>query len=128
MVRWLAERAVAVRPVPNATAGSATRPNATPPVCVLGAIAMAAYGEPVDAPFECDRPEWRDFARAAVFFTDYLDIRHIDFHPEMSIVDLICGPDVGDWNDQDGRTTEQVIAALIAAADDWDSTHGGAAK
>jgi hypothetical protein len=33
---------------------------------------------------------------------------------------------VFDWNDEHGRTGDDVIATLRAAADDWDRVHGGA--
>lgn len=91
----------------------------TPPADVLGAIAMVVYGTPVDDPTDIALICWRDFADAAVTLADHLGIT-ADF-------DTDAGFDIEatiyDWNDDPGRTADEVIAALNAAAIAWDSAY-----
>ena len=82
---------------------------ATPPACAVGAIAMAAYGHPVDAPSLHTEPEVKDFHRAVDALDGYLQDTH--------------AADLYTWNDTPGRTADQVITALQAAAGWWDRTH-----
>jgi hypothetical protein len=91
--------------------------NPTPPACLMGALAMAAFGQrlPTDA---WQWPEWADYKRAEDILLDHLG----RLHPPTSDDDY-PEPGLGDWNDQPDRTAKQVIAALAACADDWDDTH-----
>ena len=79
----------------------------TPAACLVGALGMVCYGGPVDAPAQqFDDPGFDDFQAAYAFMSAYLD---------------------GDgglygFNDTRGRTADQVIQALKAAAEDWDNT------
>jgi hypothetical protein len=89
-----------------------------PPACAAGAIRVAVCGEPVsDLVDQGDRrPQAQDVIMAQRVLAAYLDHEFLPW--EASSLDI-----VGDWNDEDGRTTEQVIAALNAAADEWDLFH-----
>ena len=91
-----------------------------PAACVVGAIGIAAYGYATSNPYGDyhDHAGRRLFGRAVDFFDD-----HVVLHHDPSRDDMVSG--IG-WNDDPRRTAEQVIAALEAAADDWDRTHGGA--
>ncbi|MEH1164627.1 hypothetical protein V6V47_04480 [Micromonospora sp. CPCC 205539] len=81
----------------------------TPRACVSGAVAMAAYGTATDFPFGVDRPERPDFRAALGVLRDFLD--------------LGCTSRLFGWNDKPGRTADEVITTLTAAADRWDSLH-----
>jgi hypothetical protein len=81
----------------------------TPAACTVGAIGMACYGGPVDAPaLNFDDPGWADFDKAVAYLDLYLLHRH--------------DSDVYSFNDTKGRTAEQVTAALRSAADEWEHT------
>ncbi|WP_446213995.1 DUF6197 family protein [Micromonospora sp. IBSANI012] len=88
----------------------------TPAACTVGAIGMVCYGGPVDAPAQMfDAPEFVDFEAAVTLLDTYLR----EIYP--------CDMGVYSFNDTPGRTRDEVIAALNAAADGWDRTNGGAA-
>jgi hypothetical protein len=97
----------------------AFQPNAEqpfPPACAHGAIAAAAYGHPTIAPHSVDGELYRVFALAVDVFDGYLadlygDVQHYEGRAGTS------------WNDEPDRTAEEVIAALNAAADQYDDTH-----
>ncbi|MEH1055892.1 hypothetical protein V6U89_11850 [Micromonospora sp. CPCC 206171] len=96
----------------------ATSGSFTPPACLVGAVGMVCYGGPVDAPaLNHADPGYPDFA----FALDVAEaqIGHTNPDPEH------C--DAYGFNDAPGRTADQVIALLRAAADQWDRTNGGAA-
>jgi hypothetical protein len=86
----------------------------TPKACAHGAIAIAAYGSPVEIPSHANRAERPDFAVAAAIFDDYI---RVVVAPTTDDPDDLAGIW---WNDADGRTATEVIAALRAAADDYD--------
>ncbi|MEU7654882.1 hypothetical protein AB0C41_23030 [Micromonospora taraxaci] len=94
----------------------ATSGSFTPPACLVGAVGMVCYGGPVDAPAQMfDAPEFVDFDAAVTLLDVYLR----EIHP--------CDIGVYSFNDTPGRTRDEAIAALNAAADAWDRTNGGAA-
>jgi hypothetical protein len=80
----------------------------TPPACAAGAIAMAAYGRCVDTPTTYAGPEKADFAVAMAVFDDWIWEHYLET--------------AYTWNDDHGRTADQVIAAVNACADDYDRT------
>lgn len=86
----------------------------TPPACALGALGMAAFGEPILVPPPTDRPGWHEHRQAANALHDYLDLPG-----DGDAVDFT----IGTWNDTPGRTVDQVIAALLATADEWEAQH-----
>lgn len=98
------------------------------PACASGAIMTAAHG--YCPPFgwisiDADpTPEADAAIRAMRVLAAWLDL---EFTPNSaycaSAIDVI-----GDWNDYDGRTLDEVIETLTDAADDWDGAHptGGA--
>jgi hypothetical protein len=98
--------------------------NDTPPACVVGALAIAAYGYPHPDP-HCDGFEpddavadsWHRFVTAEHHLHHYLGLRPID--PDSTDPETLY-----DWNDEDTRTGAEVIATLRAAAADYP---GGAA-
>jgi hypothetical protein len=97
-------------------------PEPFPPACAIGAINMATYGRCIiSADDHTDDPEADQVIRALRVFASTLDPDYDPF--ETSAVDLI-----GDWNDQPGRTRTDVVEALTAAADDWDTAHTGGAR
>jgi hypothetical protein len=81
----------------------------TPRACASGALAMAAYGSPIEVPFIADRPERADYRAALRALMDYLDLNGAS--------------EVFLWNDGPGRTAAEVIDALNAAAHTWDALH-----
>ncbi|MEO3781314.1 hypothetical protein ABGB16_31880 [Micromonospora sp. B11E3] len=95
----------------------------TPPACAVGAIGMATAGYRVDG-FDCLDPDThRTYHHTIDAFTDYLDTHEPLFYIDEDgfLVDehtLPCS-----WNDDPGRTAEQVITALEAAADEWERLH-----
>ena len=105
----------------SATTGT---PEFTPAACALGAIGMAAFGQriPTDAMEPKYSAQWRDYQRASNFLSDYLTLTGAIWVPDEDTEDW-DGPSVGDWNDQDGRTLADVLAALLAAADEFDRAH-----
>jgi hypothetical protein len=97
-------------------------PSITPAACALGAIGMAAFGERIpDNPDH--RPEWRDYKRATNALDDYLALTGAKNSVPVTDDDSTDSASVGDWNDAPGRTAAEVIAALNAAADDYERTH-----
>jgi hypothetical protein len=92
----------------------------TPPACVMGALAIAAYGRrlPTNA---CKQPEWADYKHAEDVLLAHLG----RLYPPASDEDF-PEPGLGDWNDQPDRTAAQVITALNSAADHWEHTHAPA--
>jgi hypothetical protein len=90
--------------------------------CALGAIGMAALGKRVqDDPEFPD--EWREYQRASNALDDYLTITGAKNTVPAPNGESPDAASVGDWNDAPGRTAEEVIAALLAAADEWERQH-----
>lgn len=90
----------------------------TPAACVVGAIGIVCYGGPVDAPAQhFEAPGWAQFEAALAFLDLYLFNRY----------GSTVAPTSYDFNDAKGRTADEVIGVLNAAADEWDRTYGGAA-
>ncbi len=88
-----------------------------PAACAQGAIGMAAFGRRIqDADENC--AEWRDYQRASNALADHLELAGATRWNHDG--DPIS---VGDWNDAAGRTAEEVIAALNAAAEEWERQH-----
>ncbi|MEU8071452.1 hypothetical protein AB0B20_17025 [Micromonospora sp. NPDC049151] len=95
----------------------------TPPACAAGAIGIASAGHRVEHFSQLDPDALADYLAAMAAFVDYLDI----FYP------LFCIDEDGylldehispySWNDDPARTAEQVVTALLAAADEWDRLH-----
>ncbi|AEV87182.1 hypothetical protein ACWT_6168 [Actinoplanes sp. SE50] len=97
-----------------------------PPACASGAIMTAATGRCL-ASGVCTLdgdPDTIAAIRALRVFAAWLDLEYTPtgFY-ETSAIDV-----VGDWNDYEGRTRDEVIETLTDAADDWDRLHhtGGA--
>jgi hypothetical protein len=99
--------------------------DAFPRACTAGAITIAAYGRCIASgicTLDEPEPEHYDAMRTMRYLADYLDGRPTedDSFPPSSI-DVI-----GDWNDHAGRTLDEIVDTLHAAADDWsDATAGG---
>ena len=99
-----------------------------PPACTSGAIMTAATGRCL-AHGMCtldgdEDPETIAALRTMRYFADWLDCESAPAEAfPVSSIDVI-----GDWNDYDGRTRDEVIEILTDAANDWDTTHatGGA--
>ncbi|GIE90884.1 DUF6197 family protein [Actinoplanes regularis] len=94
-----------------------------PPACTSGAIMTAATGRCLASGI-CtldgdENPETLTAMRAMRFFADWIDGGYIpaEGYPASSI-DVI-----GDWNDYDGRTLDEVIECLTDAANDWETTN-----
>ncbi|GAB1692785.1 hypothetical protein [Krasilnikovia sp. M28-CT-15] len=98
-----------------------------PPACASGAIMTAAAGRCLAegiGTLDPDDPEARTALTAMRVFADWLDGGYVPAEGfPASAIDVI-----GDWNDHDGRTLDEVVECLIMAADDWDRIHttGGA--
>jgi hypothetical protein len=99
-----------------------------PPACTSGAINICVIGRPALAAdvSDTDPDESAAAITAMRVFAAYLD-------PDYTFHDLTClGPSaidvIGDWNDDKGRTLDDVVQALNEAANDWETAHptGGA--
>jgi hypothetical protein len=104
--------------------------DAFPPACAIGAVNVSAHGQPILSSADGSDDDLTDAAiRAMRVFAASLDPEYSACsaeHPHIcdrSAIDII-----GDWNDEDGRTLDEVVEALTEAADDWDRIHatGGA--
>ncbi len=81
----------------------ATSGSFTPPACLVGAIGMACYGGPVDAPAQhFDDPGFLDFEEAVLHLDRYLMVED--------------GSESYEFNDAKGRTADDVITVLRKAA------------
>jgi hypothetical protein len=100
-----------------------------PPACVSGAVMTAATGRCLASGL-CtldgdEDPETIAAMRALRVFAAWLDLEYTstDFY-ETSAIDVI-----GDWNDHDGRTLDEVTETLTDAANDWDTiNHPGGVR
>jgi hypothetical protein len=97
----------------------ATTDHPTPPACAAGAIGIAATGHRVEHFSQLDA----DTLATLGALVDYLDAHEPVFFLDEDgfLVDEHGWP--FSWNDDPARTAEQVITALEAAADEWDSLH-----
>jgi hypothetical protein len=87
---------------------------AFPPACAAGAICTAATGAPTH-PQQIHGPDGRLAMAAMHHFAECLGYPPID-RPDVAYP-------IGDWNDEDGRTLDEVTMALTEAADEWDRRH-----
>jgi len=93
-----------------------------PAACQVGAIGMVCYGSQVDAPAQhFEHPGWGDFEAAVAYLDRYLAVRY-------GLDEYGFNVEAYSFNDVKGRTADQVIAALRAAADKWDAEHGSPAE
>ncbi|MGW4499488.1 DUF6197 family protein [Micromonospora sp. NPDC004336] len=95
----------------------------TPPACAVGAIGMAAAGRPLLHPVLLTQADEDTYHRAIAALVDHLDDYAPVFHVDEDgyLLDEHTSP--YSWNDDPTRTAEQVITALLAAADEWDRLH-----
>jgi hypothetical protein len=92
-----------------------------PPACTVGAIRVAVCGRPMRFLENLTAEQVRLIRAAERFLAGYLnDEFDSDRH--------IPTEEIGDWNDHDGRTADEVIAVLTDAAHEWHWRHrtGGA--
>ncbi len=90
-----------------------------PAACVHGAISAAAYGWANTNPFDPTNDHWaeaRAFRKAITYFDDYIIGLYGQTYP-----DVIENAAI--WNDMDGRTADEVILCLNAAATEWELAH-----
>jgi hypothetical protein len=81
----------------------ATSQTFTPAACMVGAIGMACYGGPVEAPAQhFDDPGYLDFEEAVLHLDRYLMV--------------MDGSEAYDFNDAKDRTLDQVLTVLRQAA------------
>ncbi|MGC5333041.1 DUF6197 family protein [Micromonospora sp. DT62] len=101
----------------------ATTDALTSPACAVGAIGMACAGKPLMHPVLLSSADENTYRQSIAALVDYLDafapIFHID--EDGHLLDEHTSP--YSWNDDPGRTAEQVITALEKAADEWDRLH-----
>ena len=81
-------------------------------MCALGAIGMAMFANPSDA----QAILWDEHSPVTVL------AEHIDAAAYHNAV-VHANEIVADWNDTPGRTAEQVVTELRAAADAYESEH-----
>ncbi|MGW3805860.1 DUF6197 family protein [Micromonospora sp. NPDC005113] len=95
----------------------------TPPACAAGAIGIACAGHPVEHFSQLDPDALADYLTTLGAFVDYLDTTAPVFLVDTDgyLTDEHTSP--YSWNDDPARTAEQVITALQAAANEWDSLH-----
>jgi hypothetical protein len=98
-----------------------------PPACASGAIMTCATGRCLATGIYTldgdEDPETLAAIRALRVLAAYLEPDYTGDLYETSAIDVI-----GDWNDHDGRTLDEVIETLTDAATDWDTTHAGGAR
>ncbi|MBB5110818.1 hypothetical protein FHU28_000657 [Micromonospora echinospora] len=103
----------------------ATTDTPTPPACAVGAIGIACTGHRIEQFAQLDTDALVDYLFAVRVFTDYLDTDTPAYWTDE--LGFVLDDDSGclpySWNDIPGRTAEQVITALEAAADEWDRLH-----
>jgi hypothetical protein len=95
-----------------------------PAACTIGAINVTAHGRPVLSSTDGADDDLTDSAiRAMRVFAAWLDPDYDFGFNSTSAIDIL-----GDWNDHDDRTAQEVIEALRDAANEWDGIHptGGA--
>ncbi|MEW2376778.1 hypothetical protein AB0883_11830 [Micromonospora sp. NPDC047812] len=101
----------------------ATTDTLTSPACAVGAIGMACAGKPLMHPVLLSSADEDIYRQSIAALVNYLDafapVFHID--EDGHLLDEHTSP--YSWNDDPARTAEQVITALLAAADDWDCLH-----
>jgi hypothetical protein len=95
-----------------------------PAACATGAIRAAATGIPAMDQYAtlvggCDPSTRRSIYAAVWALADHLGL---DTEPD------ILADDVADWNDDKARTADQVITALLTAADAYDIEAYGQAE
>ncbi|MCM0675101.1 hypothetical protein NCC78_10420, partial [Micromonospora phytophila] len=95
----------------------------TPPACAAGAIGIACAGHRVEHFSQLDGGTLADYLATIGVFVDYLDAHAPVFFIDEDgyLLDEHTSP--YSWNDDPARTAEQVVAALEAAADEWDRLH-----
>ncbi|SBT69197.1 hypothetical protein GA0070622_6316 [Micromonospora sediminicola] len=95
----------------------------TPPACAVGAIGMACAGYRAEHFYGLDPDTQVTFRQTVGVLTVYLDDHAPVFHIDEDgyLLDEHTSP--YSWNDDPGRTAEQVITALESAADEWDRLH-----
>ncbi len=101
----------------------ATTTNPFPAACAQGAVKMAILGHTFG---EYTTEQGRLFDRTMTALVAYLDTRF-----NLLPVDDDEEPDeyadpfqiVADWNDEPGRTSHQLVTALLRAADEWEFFH-----
>ncbi|MCM0674677.1 hypothetical protein NCC78_08245 [Micromonospora phytophila] len=100
-----------------------TTDNPTPPACAAGAIGIACAGHKVEHFSHLDGDTLADYLTALAVFVDHLDAHAPVFFIDEDgyLLDEHTSP--YSWNDDPARTAEQVVAALEAAADEWDRLH-----
>ena len=95
-----------------------------PPACAGGAINIAAHGRPILCSDDGADDAVTDAAITAMrVFAAHLDADYAAGDTTVSAIDIIGG-----FNDDPHTTDTDVIAALTAAADDWDRLHPGGAR
>ncbi len=96
-----------------------------PAACAAGAIRCAVFGRPVDLfTAEHTGDSTTLVYTALVELADTIDPTWWDDSPCQDITS--CALEVvSDWNDTTGRTLDEVLVALYAAADAWDQTNPG---
>ena len=96
---------------------------AFPAACALGAIRMAVFGTPA---ITVDPGGAYACASAVGVLADHL-VRRLDVADPSDALTSRLGIGleqiVADWNDDPARIASHVIAAMYAAADEWDRAH-----
>jgi hypothetical protein len=85
------------------------------PACAAGAICAAALGTATNADDIPTGPDGYLAHRALRLFAGYLN--------NTDVVESGVAEQIGDWNDEQGRTVVDVILTLTDAANDWDRRH-----
>jgi hypothetical protein len=100
--------------------------DSTPPACAYGSIQMAVCGRPLAF---YDGDDSRQVTHPLRVLAGHHDrtyyLTHIGGPGSQDATSLDM---VTEWNDAPGRTAEEVITTLVAAADEWDHTHRGGAR
>ena len=99
--------------------------SATPPACAMGALYLAAYGDLATAENVGYEVEMTSAVRDALRLLSAHLVDTTGRYPDHDSGEYQTV--IGDWNDEHRRTITDVTTALRAAADTWDTVHGGAA-
>jgi hypothetical protein len=93
----------------------------TPAACAMGAIVAVVVGRPAPEVFDDEEPAVADVDVNVVLTVAQLLAGYLGQQATTHDDDeWSAGNQVTTWNDQDGRTANEVVSALLEAADEWD--------
>jgi len=90
----------------------------TPPACAQGAVKMVICGNP-QAAYTPDEAVLFDETNRAL--ARHLDREYLGWEHDPTGVPAAPHALVAEWNDEDGRTADELVTAMTDAADEYDT-------